>query len=106
MNRWNIPDWLENEVVARDRSCVYCRVDFTVRSAERRARPSWEHIVNDARIVTRENIVLCCVGCNASKGAKTLSTWLQSEYCIARGISLSSVAPVVRRALDSAGPIA
>ena len=104
MNRWNIPDWLENEVVARDRSCVYCRVDFTAPSAERRAKPSWEHIINDARIVTRENIVLCCVGCNASKGTRTLSAWLESKYCVARGITRSSVASIVKAALESSGP--
>ena len=104
--RWNIPDWLESEVVARDRSCVYCRVDFSVASTERRAKPSWEHIINDARIVTRENIVLCCVGCNASKGAKTLSVWLQSKHCFDRGITRSSVASIVRAALDSAESMA
>ena len=72
MNRWNIPNWLEREVIARDRSCVYCGVEFTEQSASRRYRPSWEHIINDARIITRENIARCCIGCNASKGTKNL----------------------------------
>jgi len=102
MNRWNIPAWLESEVEQRDRQCVYCGTPFVRAAAERRARASWEHIVNDARIITRENIALCCIGCNASKGAKLLAVWLQSRYCIARGITASSVAPVVRAALDSA----
>src|SRR2546425_11349031 len=62
MNRWNIPDWLEQEVRARDDHCIYCRAEFAIASALRRSRPSWEHIVNDARIVTRENIALCCIG--------------------------------------------
>ena len=56
MNRWNIPDWLEREVTERDRSCVYCGVAFTGREASRVHQPSWEHITNDARIITRENI--------------------------------------------------
>jgi hypothetical protein len=101
MNRWNIPDWLEREIIERDRCCVYCGVDFTEQSSRRRDKPSWEHIVNDARINTRENIVRCCVGCNASKGTKNLVEWLDSGYCRTRGITRESVASVVRSALRS-----
>ena len=100
MNRWNIPDWLEREVIARDTCCVYCRAPFTSREGPRRSRASWEHIINDARIVTRANIALCCIGCNASKGTKTIEAWLSSEYCKLRGISSSTVAAVVREAIS------
>ncbi len=103
MNRWNIPAWLEQEVVERDRSCVYCGIVFADGFAPRRARPSWEHIVNDALLVTRENIALCCIGCNASKGAKDLAVWLESKYCKSRGITGLTVAPVVQAALAHAG---
>jgi hypothetical protein len=101
MNRWNIPSWLEEEVRARDGSCIYCGVEFAVASSHRRHMPSWEHIVNDARIVTRENIALCCIGCNASKGAKRLLDWLGSRYCESRGITEASIAAVARAALVS-----
>ena len=101
MNRWNIPDWLEGEVVERDRSCVYCGIVFTVQSANRRDRASWEHIINDARIITRENIARCCIGCNASKGTKNLVAWLESTYCKTRGITRESMASVVRSAFES-----
>ena len=88
MNRWNIPDWLEKEVSARDRYCIYCGVEFIITSpSQRRFKPSWEHIINDARIVTRENTALCCVSCNASKGAKALHAWFQSKYCESLGIT-------------------
>jgi hypothetical protein len=97
-NRWNIPAWLELEVRDRDRACVYCGTLFATANA-RRDRPSWEHIVNDASIVTRENIALCCIGCNASKGTKVLSVWLQSKYCMVRGISTRSVAPIAQAAV-------
>jgi hypothetical protein len=99
LNRWNIPDWLEQETKARDRCCVYCGASFEAIATSRRAAASWEHIVNDARIVTRENIVRCCVGCNASKGTKTLEQWLNSAYCRERHITPESVAAVVRAAL-------
>ena len=99
MNRWNIPGWLELEVMARDRCCVYCGVDFSELSEKRGRRPSWEHIVNDERIISRENIARCCISCNASKGAKDLNLWLGSRYCVQRGINVETVAEVVKRAL-------
>lgn len=52
MNRWNIPDVLEQEIIQRDRSCVYCGVAFGAPDSRVGDRPSWEHIVNDARIST------------------------------------------------------
>jgi hypothetical protein len=101
MNRWNIPAWLEEQVIGRDRRCVYCGIDFAQSTSERRAKPSWEHIINDAKIITLQNIALCCVGCNASKGAKDISVWFQSDYCISRGIGPNSVAPIVRKFLSA-----
>ena len=99
MNRWNIPGWLEQEVLARDANRVYCRLDFALSNATRGAKPSWEHIVNDVRIVTRQNIALCCVSCNASKGTKELMVWLASDYCKRKGITEKNVAQVVLDAL-------
>lgn len=99
MNRWNIPAWLEAEVLARDLHCVYCGVEFAFGGSSRRHRASWEHIINDAMIVTRENIARCCMACNSSKGVKGLSVWLESKYCKGREITAWSVAPIVRAAL-------
>jgi hypothetical protein len=55
--------------------------------------------VNDASIVTPENIALCCRSCNASKGAKPLPVWLDGAYCQRKGVTIDSVALVVRQAL-------
>ena len=60
---------------------------------------TWEHIVNDARIINRGNITRCCFSCNSSKGTKKLSDWLESDYCKKRGITTDTVAEVVKRAL-------
>jgi ribosomal protein S27AE len=60
MNRWDITAWLEQAVTRRDKFCVYCGVTFGSSNDCAGNRPSWEHIVNDARIVTKENISLCC----------------------------------------------
>ena len=67
----------------------------------RKTVATWEHIINDASIVTRENIALCCVSCNSSKGAKKLKDWLQSNYCKSRGINENTVAEIVKVALKS-----
>jgi len=100
-NNWNIPAWLENEVRARDKACVYCGIAFTASKVSKKSAASWEHIINDEKIITRENIVLCCCGCNASKGQKRLSVWLQSKYCKDRGITKESVAPIIKFAIAS-----
>jgi hypothetical protein len=100
-NNWNIPTWLEIEVRARDKACVYCGTAFIASKVSKRSAASWEHIINDEKIITRENIALCCCGCNASKGQKQLSVWLQSKYCQERRISTESVAPIIKQAIAS-----
>ena len=99
MNKWNIPDWLEREPKERDRHCVYCRVEFGSSKETRKSIATWEHIVNDARIVNSENIARCCVSCNSSKGTKKLPDWLKSDYCKKRGITKDRVAEVAKRVL-------
>ena len=98
MNRWNIPDSLEIELRKRDTDCVYCRRTFDPLSPKTRA--TWEHIINDLLIVTRENIARCCASCNSSKGEKPLSVWMASAYyCKTNGVTKDLVAEVVRRHL-------
>ncbi len=106
MNRWGIPDWLEEEVRARDRACVYCGTQMTEQMPQRGPRSAVatrEHIINDANIITRENIARCCAACNSSKGTKILSDWLQSSYCKKRGINKDTVAEVIKSALSLGG---
>lgn len=99
-NKWNIPAWLEQEVRERDRVCVYCGAAFMSFNVSRKSASSWEHIFNDANVITRQNIALCCCSCNASKGQKLLSVWFQSKYCEGRSINRNTVAQVVRMALE------
>jgi len=96
---------LEEEIVARDKHCVYCgilMIDKSLDGAPRRTLANWEHIINDASIITRENIARCCAGCNSSKGTKELTTWLNSSYCKANGITENTVAEVVKSAIKAA----
>lgn len=101
MNQWNIPEWMKKEIIERDKVCVYCGVPFTTPEENRKASPSWEHIVNDARIITLGNISRCCMSCNASKGSKDLDHWLGSPYCKKKGITSETVADVVKQALEN-----
>lgn len=102
MNRWGIPSEMETAIRERDQACVYCGIAFVEtdsRDGSRKGVATWEHIVNDASIVSLENIALCCNSCNASKGAKDLAVWLSSDYCERNGITEASVAAVVRKHL-------
>lgn len=100
-NNWNIPVQLEQTVRERDKVCVYCGAEFTPSKVSKRSTTSWEHIINDATIITLENIALCCCGCNSSKGQKQLSIWLQSKYCEDKCITAQSVAPVIKQAIQN-----
>lgn len=98
-NNWNIPKQLESEIRERDKVCVYCGAEFTPAKISKKTAASWEHIINDAKIITRENITLCCCGCNSSKGQKQLSVWLKTKYCKEKGISPETVAPIIKQAI-------
>ena len=98
-NNWNIPSDLEKEVRERDKACVYCGNEFLSYKESAKASASWEHIVNDIAIINRENICLCCRGCNASKGQKKVSVWLQTIYCKERSITPESVASIIKQAI-------
>lgn len=91
--RWRISRDLALAVIARDTQCIYCRRDFAVWPGLRAALASWEHIVNDSALVNEANIALCCVGCNSSKGRKSLEDWLKSKYCVERKITKPSLPP-------------
>lgn len=100
-NKWGIPKDVESFVLKRDTHCVYCGIKFDSESTSRKTKPSWEHIVNDIRINNSDNIALCCISCNASKGAKPLKVWLDSKYCSLKNITSETVAEVVKVALNN-----
>lgn len=100
-NNWNIPEKLEKEIIERDKVCVYCGTNFTSAKVSKKSTASWEHIINNAKIITIENITLCCCGCNSSKGQKQLSVWLESKYCKDKGITPETVAPIIKQAIKN-----
>ncbi len=95
-NRWGIPKEVEEIVKQRDLFCVYCGIPFTNVPLTHKTRPTWEHIINDIRINGPDNIAICCGSCNASKGSKLLTEWLNGKYCLTKGITKDSVSIVVK----------
>lgn len=98
MNRWNIPDWLEDEIRKRDKLCVYCHTalrEYPHARGVPRNKATWEHIDNDD-LSSATNIARCCGACNTSKGAKKLMEWFESEYCKKKNINERTVAAAVR----------
>lgn len=100
-NRWGIPKDVEEIVRKRDTKCVYCGVVFLAENNSPKDKPTWEHIVNDIRINGTDNIALCCMSCNASKGSKLLKEWLESDYCKKNEITIDSVDEVVNMAMKN-----
>lgn len=98
-NCWGIPKDVEEFVKQRDLSCIYCGISFIDSVPTHKTRPTWEHIINDIRINSRDNIALCCGSCNASKGAKLLKDWLNCKYCKTKGITKDSVEILVKEHL-------
>jgi hypothetical protein len=101
-NRWGIPKTTEVIVKYRDTKCVYCGIVFYSENNSRKNRPTWEHIINDIRINGPDNIALCCMSCNASKGSKLFEDWLKGDYCKKKEITVDSVDEVVKRAIRNA----
>ncbi|WP_028377269.1 HNH endonuclease [Leeuwenhoekiella sp. MAR_2009_132] len=98
-NQWGIPADVEKLVLSRDKKCVYCGVDFPINHVSRKTKPSWEHIINDIHLSSAENIALCCISCNASKGAHKLEEWLTGKYCLSKSINENTVAEVVQNVI-------
>ena len=96
---------MEIEITKRDKNCVYCKIELKekiVKGQSRKNQATWEHIINDASIINRDNIARCCVSCNSSKGTKKPADWIQSRYCKKRGINKDTVAEIVKNALRKA----
>ena len=101
-NNYNIPDWLEAKVRARDKFCVYCGIlmkEYLRTRGTPGDKATFEHIDNDGP-AEEWNIAMCCSSCNSSKGVIRLNEWLKSEYCQKKNINKDSVAQIIKDFLD------
>jgi hypothetical protein len=65
-----------------------------------------EHLNRSGPFYVREglkkkDVVICCRGCNSSRGTLRLSDWFKSDYCVSRNINASAVERPVKRYLGT-----
>jgi len=98
-NQWGISREVEELVISRDDSCIYCGSSFSIEHKSRKTIPTWEHIINDLELISSDNIAYCCMSCNSSKGAKNVEFWFEGKYCKSKGINKDTVAEVVKNVI-------
>lgn len=99
-SRYGIPGQILAKLRQRDQNCVYCRIPM----------PDWKDRSNALDFATIEHLYppandptwvsWCCNGCNISH-QKPLREWFSSSYCIERGITALTVAPIIQAFLAS-----
>jgi hypothetical protein len=81
-NRYGISEEDEEEIRARDKRCVYCRVPLKhYPQATSASGATIEHFNNDGPFDKKYNVAFCCRRCNSSKGTQKLSDWFDTAYC-------------------------
>jgi len=103
-NDWNIPPWLEKKVKDRDKYCVYCNIllkEYPHTKGNPRDKATFEHIDNNEKNISEENIAMCCSSCNSSKGPQKLQDWLKSESPTfkKKKITEETIAPIIKKYL-------
>jgi hypothetical protein len=106
-NKFRIPENVLSEIRARDKACVYCRktMIYPYLSKSSADCATIEHLNFDGPFywsdgLQAHDIVICCGTCNSSRGAKKLTDWFKTQYCIDRNISADTVAAPVRSYLQ------
>ena len=101
-NKYGIPKDDEEEIRARDKTCIYCHI--SMKGFPHAMGPSGatiEHLNNDGSFDKKHNIAICCRSCNSSRGEKKLMDWFKSLYCIERNINEKTVAKPVKEYIRS-----
>lgn len=114
-NSFGISAQNEEELRARDKTCVYCRkvmkthAEIKAAKGKRADEATIEHLnfagpfyVRDG--LRREDLVICCRGCNSSRGERRLLDWFKLDYCASRNINEDTVAEPVTRYLRNLAP--
>jgi len=103
---FGIPDDVLSEIILRDVNCVYCRKVMInpYNTENRRDSATIEHLSPDPPFYVSDgmkenNIAMCCGSCNSSRGAKKMTDWFKSQYCISRNINENTVAEPVKNYL-------
>jgi len=109
-NIFGISREVEEELRARDKVCVYCRKkmktygEIKARHGRLADQATIEHLSFDGPFYIRdglkkEHVVICCRGCNSSRGTRRLLDWFKTDYCVSRKINEDTVAKPVKQYL-------
>ena len=93
-NAYGISNQVEQEIRARDKTCVYC--GKLMKRSRRSFGATIEHFNNDGPFDAKYNVAICCRGCNSSKGTKDLLIWFTTDYCRERKINRKTVSEPVK----------
>jgi len=96
-NTYGISKTDEQEIRARDRKCVYCRIVMKqYPHAMGASGATIEHFNNDGPFEQKHNLAICCRRCNSSKGTMNLSAWFKTRYCREKKINKERVLKPVK----------
>lgn len=108
-NNYKIPAEVEQRIRDTDKRCVYCgklMKKFSV-MGDRSDMASIEHFREEGPFywdkgLKEEDIGICCISCNSSRGRKSLSAWFKGSYCTNRNIPINekTVADSVRKYIE------
>jgi 5-methylcytosine-specific restriction endonuclease McrA len=97
-NPYGISQQDEEEIRARDKTCVYCRILMKHYPHSMHASGATiEHFNNDGPFKKKYNVAICCRRCNSSKGTMRLSAWFKTLYCRERNINKETVPKPVKK---------
>jgi len=106
-NKFGIPEDELQKLHARDKKCAYCHKEmiFPFISNKQRDCATIEHLNFDGPFYWNkglkiQDIVICCGGCNSSRGKKELNDWFGSKYCLERNINENTVSAPVKDYLN------
>jgi len=108
-NKFGIPQEVESRLRRKFKVCAYCRramQEYAGVMGCPRDKATVEHLNRNgpfywSRGLQEKELVICCGGCNSSRGKKRLADWFLSSYCLHNGISATTVADEVRQYLQT-----
>jgi len=96
-NTYGISKQDEQEIRARDKTCVYCGILMKqYPHAMGASGATIEHFNNDGPLKKKHNVAICCRRCNSSKGTMSLSAWFKTPYCREKKINEETVSKPVK----------
>lgn len=98
LNKYGLPEKDLNEIINRDKVCVYCHKKMTSHDTTGKRGDWWtiEHLNYLPPWNNSHTVAICCWSCNSSRGQLKIRDWFKTRYCIAKNINESTVSAVVK----------